>query len=141
MIRRPPRSTQSRSSAASDVYKRQITNRPLAITMPAPTTKPIEGVADQNSQSIPNAQRMAVYSKGPTTDGGARRKASVSQNCPSAPDIPMPASHSQSPGSTERQSPAARIPDPRLTSTRYQNTMDMLELLRPRDRTVKPLSE
>src|SRR5665809_78025 len=28
MIRRPPRSTQSRSSAASDVYKRQV---PLAI--------------------------------------------------------------------------------------------------------------
>src|SRR5450756_2072854 len=27
MIRRPPRSTQSRSSAASDVYKRQILNR------------------------------------------------------------------------------------------------------------------
>src|SRR5680860_822694 len=27
MIRRPPRSTQSRSSAASDVYKRQISNR------------------------------------------------------------------------------------------------------------------
>ena len=26
MIRRPPRSTQSRSSAASDVYKRQIQN-------------------------------------------------------------------------------------------------------------------
>src|SRR5450756_3145493 len=30
MIRRPPRSTQSRSSAASDVYKRQIVNRPGA---------------------------------------------------------------------------------------------------------------
>src|SRR5450756_713296 len=28
MIRRPPRSTQSRSSAASDVYKRQITDSP-----------------------------------------------------------------------------------------------------------------
>src|SRR5450756_3101022 len=27
MIRRPPRSTQSRSSAASDVYKRQISNK------------------------------------------------------------------------------------------------------------------
>src|SRR5450756_3181444 len=27
MIRRPPRSTQTRSSAASDVYKRQLTNR------------------------------------------------------------------------------------------------------------------
>ena len=26
MIRRPPRSTQSRSSAASDVYKRQVVN-------------------------------------------------------------------------------------------------------------------
>src|SRR5680860_1633503 len=26
MIRRPPRSTQSRSSAASDVYKRQVNN-------------------------------------------------------------------------------------------------------------------
>src|SRR5659263_484570 len=28
MIRRPPRSTQSRSSAASDVYKRQISLKP-----------------------------------------------------------------------------------------------------------------
>src|SRR5450756_1791135 len=30
MIRRPPRSTQSRSSAASDVYKRQVLLEPLA---------------------------------------------------------------------------------------------------------------
>ena len=30
MIRRPPRSTQSRSSAASDVYKRQGLDRPTA---------------------------------------------------------------------------------------------------------------
>src|SRR5680860_1904078 len=30
MIRRPPRSTQSRSSAASDVYKRQVRDRALA---------------------------------------------------------------------------------------------------------------
>src|SRR5680860_346111 len=29
MIRRPPRSTQSRSSAASDVYKRQAINAPV----------------------------------------------------------------------------------------------------------------
>src|SRR5450756_336880 len=29
MIRRPPRSTQSRSSAASDVYKRQIHSEPF----------------------------------------------------------------------------------------------------------------
>ena len=31
MIRRPPRSTQSRSSAASDVYKRQGVKLPLAL--------------------------------------------------------------------------------------------------------------
>src|SRR5450756_3157057 len=30
MIRRPPRSTQSRSSAASDVYKRQVGNRVMS---------------------------------------------------------------------------------------------------------------
>src|SRR5678810_291455 len=31
MIRRPPRSTLDRSSAASDVYKRQIMSRPLTL--------------------------------------------------------------------------------------------------------------
>src|SRR5450756_3185948 len=36
MIRRPPRSTQSRSSAASDVYKRQVILFPLWLgSMPA----------------------------------------------------------------------------------------------------------
>src|SRR5450756_3240595 len=34
MIRRPPRSTQSRSSAASDVYKRQTTARAVAVGSP-----------------------------------------------------------------------------------------------------------
>jgi len=34
MIRRPPRSTQSRSSAASDVYKRQRVNLVNAVTEP-----------------------------------------------------------------------------------------------------------
>src|SRR5680860_1716542 len=33
MIRRPPRSTQSRSSAASDVYKRQPTPCPMALRL------------------------------------------------------------------------------------------------------------
>src|SRR5450756_3141344 len=32
MIRRPPRSTQSRSSAASDVYKRQVEHHERALT-------------------------------------------------------------------------------------------------------------
>ena len=35
MIRRPPRSTQSRSSAASDVYKRQIIYRRSHAELPA----------------------------------------------------------------------------------------------------------
>src|SRR5450756_722252 len=34
MIRRPPRSTQSRSSAASDVYKRQVWSWPRVTTGP-----------------------------------------------------------------------------------------------------------
>src|SRR5678810_569175 len=35
MIRRPPRSTLDRSSAASDVYKRQLLRAPLKPTVPA----------------------------------------------------------------------------------------------------------
>src|SRR5680860_1452460 len=38
MIRRPPRSTQSRSSAASDVYKRQVYVPADDLTDPAPAT-------------------------------------------------------------------------------------------------------
>ena len=37
MTRRPPRSTQSRSSAASDVYKRQILHRPRILFLDEPT--------------------------------------------------------------------------------------------------------
>src|SRR5450756_2428212 len=36
MIRRPPRSTQSRSSAASDVYKRQEVVRPARLVVVTP---------------------------------------------------------------------------------------------------------
>ena len=57
----------------------QITKIPLPITTAAPINKPRVGVADQKIQSIANAHRIEVYSKGPTTDGGARRNASVTQ--------------------------------------------------------------
>src|SRR5450756_529659 len=40
MIRRPPRSTQSRSSAASDVYKRQDTGAPSPQAGPASASTP-----------------------------------------------------------------------------------------------------
>src|SRR5450756_3229970 len=44
MIRRPPRSTQSRSSAASDVYKRQTKPRVVAKgPAPTPRTEPRSG--------------------------------------------------------------------------------------------------
>src|SRR5450756_2750283 len=54
MIRRPPRSTQSRSSAASDVYKRQIHESEQILTQPATNrllvTRPFDG--------DPGAQRV-----------------------------------------------------------------------------------
>src|SRR5665809_156266 len=40
MIRRPPRSTQSRSSAASDVYKRQIHGRAPALATGLALSRP-----------------------------------------------------------------------------------------------------
>ena len=54
-----------------------MTTMPPATTMQAPTIKLEEGEADQKIQSMAKAQRMEVYSNGPTTAGGARRKASV----------------------------------------------------------------
>eukprot|EP00657_Telonema_sp_P-1_P010219 TRINITY_DN4532_c0_g1_i1.p1 TRINITY_DN4532_c0_g1~~TRINITY_DN4532_c0_g1_i1.p1 ORF type:complete len:131 (+),score=39.37 TRINITY_DN4532_c0_g1_i1:111-503(+) len=39
MIRRPPRSTQSRSSAASDVYKRQVSSPEYTCLRPLGSTK------------------------------------------------------------------------------------------------------
>src|SRR5450756_2586374 len=63
MIRRPPRSTQSRSSAASDVYKRQVTEREVNRQSPAPATTAAsasvtivdEGVRDGARIRLPNS--------------------------------------------------------------------------------------
>src|ERR1700675_388052 len=118
-----------------------MTTIPVATTMQAPIRRLADGEADQNIQSMAKAHRMAVYSNGPTTEGGARRNASVSHIWPSAPVTPIPMSQPQSEARTGRQSPMASTPEPILTSSRYQNTMDMLELPRPRVRTVNALSE
>src|SRR5450756_2337161 len=49
MIRRPPRSTQSRSSAASDVYKRQAVTDPAFLeTDEAPTKTLVEAMGPQD---------------------------------------------------------------------------------------------
>src|SRR5680860_330452 len=56
MIRRPPRSTQSRSSAASDVYKRQL----KGLWASAPMGASIEPVAVIASRPMANAATMAM---------------------------------------------------------------------------------
>eukprot|EP00657_Telonema_sp_P-1_P009323 TRINITY_DN3514_c0_g1_i1.p1 TRINITY_DN3514_c0_g1~~TRINITY_DN3514_c0_g1_i1.p1 ORF type:complete len:132 (-),score=57.32 TRINITY_DN3514_c0_g1_i1:18-413(-) len=55
MIRRPPRSTQSRSSAASDVYKRQDDNNDMG------------GIAARRGQFLYNLTDLADGDSGPNT--------------------------------------------------------------------------
>src|SRR5450756_3103846 len=62
MIRRPPRSTQSRSSAASDVYKRQLTSRVKIMSDLNSAEKriPQDGHYDRVVQGKPIDFRVAV---------------------------------------------------------------------------------
>ena len=108
--------------------------------MLAPIIRLMVGVADQKYQSMANAQRMAVYSKGPTTEAGARLKASVTHNCASDPLTPTAASQTQSSLNSGRQSCKDSSPDPPPASTSNQNTMARVELRRPSARTVRPLT-
>src|SRR5450756_3238575 len=64
MIRRPPRSTQSRSSAASDVYKRQVYNEP-----------PTKGTLMLIDSLIGESLRKRL---GRTTKAGTLRSADIS---------------------------------------------------------------
>src|SRR5450756_2946917 len=52
MIRRPPRSTQSRSSAASDVYKRQVDERPVL--------EVLSGVGEVQAEQVRGPARAGV---------------------------------------------------------------------------------
>jgi hypothetical protein len=52
---------------------------PQATTTAAPASKLAVGEADQKIQSMAKAHKSEVYSNGPTTEGGARRNASVIQ--------------------------------------------------------------
>ena len=97
------------------------------------------GAADQNIQSIANAQTIEVYSNGPTTEGGARRNASVSQYCPKAPLMPSmqprPVFDRYRMPVGQRQNRARRA---RQAST--QKTIAVFELVRPSRRTVSALN-
>src|SRR5450756_3109922 len=61
MIRRPPRSTQSRSSAASDVYKRQVSWHTVSRV---PRREPFDPIAEAHRQWSPrwpaHADHMAA---------------------------------------------------------------------------------
>src|SRR5450756_359576 len=57
MIRRPPRSTQSRSSAASDVYKRQSLNHPQAVAFDPAGDLYIADTWDSRVEEIPVATK------------------------------------------------------------------------------------
>src|SRR5680860_1784409 len=62
MIRRPPRSTQSRSSAASDVYKRQA-GGPLLFphaTLPGPSGHPLRKCCRCDSRRSDSAAWLAL---------------------------------------------------------------------------------
>ena len=66
MIRRPPRSTQSRSSAASDVYKRQVYHTPLGrfskIDCPKTTRAsiPIDTSSESSRRDVSNASLLGI---------------------------------------------------------------------------------
>src|SRR5450756_2981077 len=58
MLRRPPRSTQSRSSAASDVYKRQDRADPTVAARGPPRLRaPLHGPVDRGGEHVPDGPR------------------------------------------------------------------------------------
>src|SRR5450756_3240138 len=70
MIRRPPRSTQSRSSAASDVYKRQVYD--VDATTPSSITAHAPGYIDQAHELIVGLQTDAPLKRAIMPFGGWR---------------------------------------------------------------------
>src|SRR5450756_917322 len=82
MIRRPPRSTQSRSSAASDVYKRQVEERYAHGA--ARTLAPAQGSAVEATlpaQGIPAQQRADAQVSGDDRDEAAPSAGDRRRNC------------------------------------------------------------
>ena len=67
MIRRPPRSTQSRSSAASDVYKRQLEDRFLKLGRHAERADALHvGMATDRQQAGMLAALSLIHISEPT---------------------------------------------------------------------------
>src|SRR5680860_569608 len=87
MIRRPPRSTQSRSSAASDVYKRQAVSRAHTTITSAMVPLPIQRFSP--SRRYPSPSGVAVVSSVTASEPWA---ASVRANAPSRSSRAIPGS-------------------------------------------------
>src|SRR5678809_1641498 len=86
MIRRPPRSTLDRSSAASDVYKRQIVTTPQeaslgvvrkGIAMFEKVNVPLLGIVENMSYfTAPNGERVEIFGHGGGRAEAERQKVS-----------------------------------------------------------------
>ena len=61
MIRRPPRSTLDRSSAASDVYKRQVQHGDHAVGVDAAVDLDRQGLAGELVDDVQQLQRCLLY--------------------------------------------------------------------------------
>src|SRR5450756_1842450 len=80
MIRRPPRSTQSRSSAASDVYKRQLG---LAAEEYASNKQTLEQQFSAQAQQDAWSSSLDYLPSGPVSVGQSwKKQASLSQGFP-----------------------------------------------------------
>src|SRR5450756_938152 len=89
MIRRPPRSTQSRSSAASDVYKRQGLDCPVPPPEPVPGVVAPGGGATAGGGAWPNPKKGKVLAG---VCGTARMRPPLLTDGPRTPpkwDIPI----------------------------------------------------
>src|SRR5680860_1204121 len=82
MIRRPPRSTQSRSSAASDVYKRQSASGAAART-PYPL---MSGMAKENSEEVRDEAAPPADLTSEVEAPVAAPEAEASEEAPAAPE-------------------------------------------------------
>ena len=60
MIRRPPRSTQSRSSAASDVYKRQLEEALAEVDVVDPLERDLDTALGEHTLTEDEALRLSL---------------------------------------------------------------------------------
>src|SRR5450756_3015157 len=119
MIRRPPRSTQSRSSAASDVYKRQTYGRQrdgcraTEVVRTTGSTGSTQGeIAVTRPDTKPTMSRVAMTYLRATRPGGSVR-AAVGTVATGGPDRAAGAPDRASPGTVARLGPIGV--DPAIT--------------------------